>query len=211
MDCNLKLSKDEGALLTNASAYRRLTGRLSYLTLSRPNIAFAINKLSQFMSSLQDPHLKAAHHLLCYLKNAPGQGFFFPNSSNFYLTAYADADSGSRVDTRRSISSFRIFLGEVLVSRKSKKQAMIARSSAEAEYHAMAIVTSELVWLINLLQDFGISISSVKLLCDSMAAMHITSNPFLHERTKHIDIDCHFVREHVQSALLKLIHVKSQH
>ena len=75
----------------------------------------------------------------------------------------------------------------------------------------MAAVASELVWLVNLLKDFRIIISSVKLLCDSMAAVHIASNPSFHERTKHIDIDCHFVREHVQSGLLKLIHVKSQH
>ena len=75
--CNLKLSKDEGALLTNAFAYRRLISRLSYLTLSRPDIAFTVNKLSQFMSSPWVPHLEAAHHLLCYLKNAPSQGLIF--------------------------------------------------------------------------------------------------------------------------------------
>ena len=92
------------------------------------------------MSSPWAPHLEAAHHLLRYLKNAPGQGLFFPSSSNFYLTAYVDADWGSCVDTRRSTSCLCIFLGEALVSWKYKKQATIARSSAEAEYRAIAAV-----------------------------------------------------------------------
>ena len=97
------------------------------------------------------------------------------------------------------------------MSWKSKKQPTVARSLAEAEYRAMANVASEVDWLVKLVQDFGISVGSVKLLCDNQAALHIASNPTFHERTKHIDIDCHFVKERVQSGLLKLIHVKSQH
>ena len=75
----------------------------------------------------------------------------------------------------------------------------------------MANVASEVDWLVKLLQDFGITSGSMKLLCDNQAALHIASNPTFHERTKHIDIDCHFIRERVQSGLLKLIHVKSKH
>ena len=97
------------------------------------------------------------------------------------------------------------------MSWKSKKQPIVARSLAEAEYRAMANVASEVDWLVKLLQDFGVSPGFVKLLCDNQAAIHIASNPTFHERTKHIDIDCHFVRERVHSSLLKLIHVKSQH
>ena len=197
MESNLKLSKDEGELLTNGSTYQPLIGRLSYLTLSHPDIAFAVNKLCQFVSSPQVPHLEAVHHLLRYLKSALGQSLFFSSSSNLFLTAYVDADWGSCVDTHQSTSGFCIFLGEALVSWKSKKQATIARSSTEAKYRAMAAITSELVWLVNLLKDFGINISSVKLLCDSMATMYITSNPSFHKCTNHIDIDYHFVHEHV--------------
>ena len=136
---------------------------------------------------------------------------FFPSQSNLQLTAYADADWGNCLDTRKSTSGYCVFIGDALVSWKSKKQATVARSSAEAEYKAMANVASEVDWMINLLKDFGISTGAVKLLCDNQAAIHIASNPTFHERTKHIDIDCHFVRERVQSGLLKLIHVKTHH
>ena len=104
-----------------------------------------------------------------------------------------------------------MFLGDSLVSWKSKKQVTIARSSAEAEYKAMANVTSEVLWLVKLLKDFHIDVASDKLMCDSQAAMHIATNPTFHERRKHIDIDCYFVREHVQSGLSKLICVKYAH
>ena len=163
------------------------------------------------MSKPHTSHLNAVHHLLRYLKTAPGQGLFFSANSTLNLTAYADADWGNCIDTRKSTSGYCVFLGESLVSWKSKKQPTVARSSAEAEYRAMANVASEVDWLVKLLEDLGITTGSIKLLCDNQAALHIASNPTFHEQTKHIDIDCHFVRERVQTELLKLIHVKTQH
>ena len=90
-----------------------------------------------------------------------------------------------------------MFLRDALVSWKSKKQFTIARSSAEAEYRAMANATSEVLRLIKLPKDFHLEVPFVKLLCDSQVAMHIATNPTFHERTKHIDIDYHFVQDHV--------------
>ena len=208
MDPN-KLSQIDGDPLLDITQYRRLIGRLSYLTLIRPNIAFTVNKLSQYVSKPHTSH--AIHHFLRYLKASPGQGLLFLAQSNLTLTTYGDADWGNCLDIRKSTSGYCVFLGESLISWKSKKQPTVARSSAEVEYRVMANVTSEVEWLIKLLQDFGVSPGSVKLLCDNQAAQHIASNPTFHERTKHIEIDCHFVRERVQSELLKLIHVKSQH
>ena len=104
-----------------------------------------------------------------------------------------------------------MFLGDSLVSWKSKKHVTIARSSTEAKYRAMANATSEVLWLVKLLKDFHIDVAYVKLMCDSQAAMHIATNLTFHEQMKHIDIDCHFVHEHVHFSLLKLIYVKSTH
>lgn len=128
----LKLTVADNDLLDDPSQYRRLIGKLLYLTISRPDVTFAVNKLSQYVSKPCQSHLAATHHLLRYLKNSPGQGLFLPASSSYQLHALADSDWTSCLDTSRSTTGFCIFLGDSLVSWKSKKQSTISRSSVEA-------------------------------------------------------------------------------
>ncbi|XP_016199246.1 uncharacterized protein LOC107640214 [Arachis ipaensis] len=154
MDANLKLRAKEDDLIPDASAYRRLIGRLMYLTISRSDITFVVTKLAQFMSDPQMPHLQAAHQVLRYLKNAPGQGILFSAASQLTLSIYSDADWGSCLDTRRSTTGYCAFLGDSLITWKSKKQTVVSRSSTEAEYRSMAHASCEVVWLIGLLQFF---------------------------------------------------------
>ena len=181
MDPKLNLTTSDGPLLSDFSQYKRLIGRLLYLTLSRLDITYAVHKLSQFLAHPRESHLQAAHHLLRYLKSNPGQGLFFSASFPLQLKAFSDADWGSCSDSRKSTTGFCVFLGDSLISWKSKKQTTISRSSAEAEYQAMATTTSVLVWLQHLLTDFGISLSQpMLLLCDNQAAIHIASNPTFH-------------------------------
>lgn len=209
MDPNIHLNDVDGDPLPDVSMYRRLIGRLMYLTISRPDITFAVNRLSQFLAAPRTPHLNAVHHLLQYIKGTPVQGIFFPANSSLRLSAYVDAEWGSCQITRKSTSGFCIFLGESLVAWKSKKQPTVARSSAEAEYRALAALTSELLWIKQLLRVFEVPITSVMIFCDSNSAIQLASNPPSHERSKHIDIDCHFIREHVGTGFLNLVYVPS--
>ena len=132
--------------------------------------------------------------------------------SELQLKSYCDADWAACVDTRRSISGFCVFLGESLISWKCKKQQVVSRSSTESEYRAMATVTNEIVWLIALLKTFGYTHKHpVSLYCDSKATLYIAANPVFHERTKHIEIDCHFIREKIEDAVIKTFHVPTRH
>lgn len=211
MEPNIRLSQSDGELLTDPTSYRRLIGKLLYLTITRPNISYSVNRLSQFMSAPRSTHMKAAQRILQYIKGAPGQGLFFSSKLALQIKGFADSDWATCPDSRRSVSGFCIFLGSSLVSWKSKKQAVVSRSTAEAEYRSMANATCEIVWVTGLLKDLGVEQEGPALLyCDNQAALHIAANQVYHERTKHIKLDCHFVREKIQNGQLKTMHVASQ-
>ncbi|XP_057452063.1 uncharacterized mitochondrial protein AtMg00810-like [Lotus japonicus] len=209
MDPGLKLNSSDGDLLSDVTLYRRLIGRLMYLTISHPDITYDVHKLSQFMSQPRSSHLHVVYHLIQYLKGSPGQGLMFSSSSSLRLSAFSDADWGGCLETRRSTTDYMVFLGDSLISWKSKKQATVSRSSAEAEYRALASLASELLWLRQLLKVFDIQVPSVMVFSDNISAIALATNPTSHERSKHVDIDVHFIREHVTSGFLLLNHVPS--
>ncbi|KAK1433709.1 hypothetical protein QVD17_10624 [Tagetes erecta] len=199
--------------LTDITGYQKLIGKLIYLTLTRPDISYTVGCLSQFMHKPLDSHLKTAMRLLRYLKESPGKGCLFSKNDSFKLTAYADSDWGKCLATRRSISGYCIYLGNSLVSWKSKKQSTVSRSSAEAEYRAMTVAGCEVIWLTKLLSDLRVRCQlPVPLFCDNKAAVLISANPVFHERTKHFETDLHFVRERVMAGVLNVqkIHTSEQ-
>lgn len=162
------------------------------------------------MHAPRTSHLTVVNRILRYLKSCPGRGILMKKNGHSQIVGYSDADwAGCPID-RKSTTGYCIFVGGNLMTWKSKKQNVIARSSVEAEYKAMASTTSELIWLQSLLKDFGFVISQpMELFCDNQAAMHIASNPVFHERTKYIEVDCHFVREKVQSNVIQTVFVRS--
>jgi hypothetical protein len=211
MQPQLQFHKSSGTLLTDPTTYRRLIGRLLYLTHSRPEISYAVSKLSQFLDAPTDAHMMAGLHVLKFLKNHPGQGLFFSSSSPLTLKGYSDSDWGACPDTRRSTTGFCFFIGTSLVSWKSKKQSVVSRSSSETEYRTLAKTTCEGQWLLYLLKDFLIVHDSpIIIYCDNKSAMHIAANPVFHERTKHIEIDCHVVRDKIQNNTVHLLPVTSK-
>ncbi|RVX20243.1 Retrovirus-related Pol polyprotein from transposon RE1 [Vitis vinifera] len=148
--------------------------------------------------------------ILRYIKSTPGQGVLYENRGHTQVVGYTDADWAGSPTDRRSTSGYCVFIGGNLISWKSKKQDVVARSSAETEYRAMALATCELIWLRHLLQElrFGKD-EQMKLICDNQAALHIASNPVFHEMTKHIEVDCHFIREKIASGCVATSFVNS--
>ena len=205
-----KLSQDSGDPLLDPFSYRRLIGRLIYITTTRPDIAFVFQHLSQFVNSPTIVHHQATFRIIHYLKHAPGSSLFFPSTNHAKLLAFSDSNWAGCTYTRRYGTGFSVYLGSFLVSWKSKKQATVSRSSIEYEYRALASTTCEIQWLAYLLEDFKVSFTKPALLyCDNKFAMDVAANPMFHERTKHIDIDCHIVREKIVTGLLKLLPISS--
>ncbi|KAL0438756.1 UNVERIFIED_CONTAM: Retrovirus-related Pol polyprotein from transposon RE2 [Sesamum latifolium] len=205
-----KLSSDSGALLQTPDSYRRLVGHLLYLGFTRPDISHSIQQLSQYLNRPCASHWNAALHVVRYLKGCPSRGLFLPADNSLVLKGYCDADWASCPDSRRSLTGFCIFLGGALVSWKTKKQSTVSRSTAEAKYRSLAATVCELSWLSYLLADFGVPLTlPIDLFCDNKAAIHILANPVFHERTKHIEMDCHLVRDAYKEGFILPIHVRS--
>ncbi|KAM2668187.1 hypothetical protein EV2_019802 [Malus domestica] len=180
LDSKLKLDLG-GTRLSDISHYQRLVGKLIYLTITRPDITYSVSIASQFMHAPTIDHLNLVKKILRYLKGSVGRGIIMKKNENTQIMGYCDADWAGNAIDRKSTTGYCTFVGGNLVTWKSKKQTVIARSSAEAEYRAMA----------------------------SIASMHIASNPVFHERTKHIEVDCHYVREQVQSQVIQTHYTRS--
>ncbi|XP_075080077.1 uncharacterized protein LOC142165415 [Nicotiana tabacum] len=184
---NEKLKVSVGEPLPKPEEYRCLVGKLKLLTHTRPDISFVVQHLNQFLQTPCVPHIYAALHLLSYLKDIFDFGLFFSNSPDLSLMVYFDSDWASCADSKRSVTGFCVFLGDCLVSWKSKKQSMVSLSSVEAEYRSMSKAAAEVTWLSMLLSDFGLPSSSpIPLYCDNQAALHIARNLVFHEQSNHI-------------------------
>ena len=211
VELNAHLTPSGGKPLSNPSLHRRLVGNLVYLTVTRPDISYAVHQVSQYLSAPRSTHYAAVLRILRYLKGTLFHGLFYSAQSPLVLRAFSDADWAGDPTDRRSTTGYCFLLGSSLISWRSKKQTFVARSSTEAEYRALADTTSELLWLRWLLKDLGVSTSSATpLYCDNQSAIHIAHNDVFHERTKHIEIDCHFIRYHLLHGALKLFSVSSK-
>jgi len=165
---------------------------------------------SQFLNSPCEDHWNAVIRTLKYIKRSPGKGLLYGSNNHTRVVCYSDVDWAGSPSYRRSTSGYCISIGGNLISWKSKKQSVVARTSVEAEYRVMALAACELVWLKQLYRElqFG-DVTQMTLVCDNQAALHISSNPVFHKRTKHIDIDCHFIQEKIMSGNIKTNFVNS--
>ncbi|KAK3043427.1 hypothetical protein RJ639_002006 [Escallonia herrerae] len=198
MEPNHKLYKDAGERLSDPIHYRQLVGRLVYLTMTQPDFSYAVNTISQFVSDPRRLHLAAVHRIIHYLRGTLSRGLFFSSHSSLDVRAYADADWAGCLNTRRSDLE--------------TKQNTVSKSSTEAEYRATSLACSEIIsWLRGLLQDLHINlVTPTPLYADNTSAIRIASNPVFHERTKHIEVDCHFIRDKYLDGMISLPRVASQ-
>jgi histone deacetylase 1/2 len=207
-----KLSLYDGEKLgpQDATRYRSIVGALQYLTLTRPDISFAVNKVCQFLHSPTTVHWMAVKRILRYLKGSLGFGLKICKSTSMLISAFSDADWASCPDDRRSTGGFAVYLGPNLISWSARKQSTMSRSSTEAEYKALANAAAEVMWVRKLLNELGIPHPTAgRLWCDTIGATYLTANPVFHAQTKHIEIDFHFVREQVARKLLDVRFIHS--
>ena len=208
MEPNIKLQPAKPEDLVDKGRYQRLVGRLIYLSHTRPDIAFAVSMVSQFMHSPGPEHLEAVNRILRYLKGSPGRGLLYKACGHLQVEAYTDADWAGSVMDRRSTSGYCTFVGGNLVSWRSKKQNVVARSSAEAEFRAVAHGICEALWVEKLLKELKVYNSPpIKLYCDNKSAISIAHNPVLHDRTKHVEVDKHFIREKIERGQICISYV----
>jgi hypothetical protein len=204
---NSKLRALDGSdAYPNPRFYRSIVGMLQYLTFTRPDIVYAVNQVSQFMHAPTEEHMEAVKRILRYLKATLGDGLVYKRTSTLldghHLSTYTDADWGGDPDERRSVSGYCVFLNSNLVCWSSKRQRAISKSSTEAEYRAMAAGTAEVTWLRHLLGELLLPIASSSFLCDNQSAIKMAFNPISHNRTKHIEIDQHFIRQKVEDGII---------
>ena len=210
MELNVKLRKDEGELLPDPTVYRTLVGSLIYLTNTRPDISFAVQQVSQFMASPRHLHMAAVNRIIRYVKGTLHRGLCYPTGTSPTLHAYSDADYAGCSDSRRSTTGWCMFLGPALISWKCKKQDRVSKSSSESEYRAMSQACSEIFWLHGLLSELGFRQETpTPLYGDNTSVIHLSANPIFHERTKHIEVDCHFIRDAFEDKIISLPHVIS--
>ncbi|OIW12051.1 hypothetical protein TanjilG_24475 [Lupinus angustifolius] len=213
MSSSCKLTKTGSSPFDNPTLYRSIVGALQYATITRPDLAFSVNKVCQYMSNPLEHHWTAVKRILRYLQGSLTLGIQLRPASphcSLSITAFCDADWASDPDDRKSVSGACLFVGPNIVTWWSKKQQTVSRSSTEAEYRSLALASQKLIWIESLLSELKFAHQCPLVLCDNLSIVAMAHNPILHHRTKHIELDLFFVRDRVQSNLLQIKHIPSE-
>jgi histone deacetylase 1/2 len=212
MSSSEKLTAHDGVPLQveDITKYRSVVGALQYLTMTRPDISYSVNKVCQYLHAPTSVHWMAVKRIIRYLKHTMHLGMNIRRSQSLLVSAFSDADWAGCPDDRCSTGGFAVFFGPNLVSWSARKQATVSRSSTEAEYKSLANATAEIIWVQSILAEIGVPQPKVACLwCDNLGATYLSVNPVFHARTKHIEIDFHFVRERVANKLLDVRFIPS--
>ncbi|GJU26909.1 putative ribonuclease H-like domain-containing protein [Tanacetum coccineum] len=200
-------SKNEPDSPVNVHLYRSMIGSLMYLTASRPDIMFAVSACSRNQVTPTTSNLEAVKKIFKYLKGQPKLGLWYPRESPFVLEAYSDSDYARANKDRKSTTGGCQFLGRRLISWQCKKQTIVATSSTEAEYVAAANCCGQVLWIQNQLLDYGYNFMNTKIFIDNQSTICIVKNPVFHQRTKHIEIRHHFIRDANDKKLIQVLKI----
>ncbi|XP_050916213.1 uncharacterized mitochondrial protein AtMg00810-like [Lathyrus oleraceus] len=212
VDTKQKLNTSSDTSYEDPSLYQSLAGALQYLTFPRPDISYVVQQVCLHMHAPRMEHMLALKRILRYVQGILHFGLDLSPSPITKIISYTDADWGRCSDTRRSTSGYCVFLGDNLISWSSKRQPTLSHSSGEAEYRGVANVVSESCWIRNLLLELHFLIPRATLVyCDNVSAIYLSGNPVQHQRTKHIEMDIHFVREKVDRGQTRVLHVPLRH
>ncbi|RDX85725.1 Copia protein, partial [Mucuna pruriens] len=177
----------------------------------RSNIAYAISVVNQFMRDPKERHLQAVERILQYLKASPGKGLLLRKEGTLSMEIYTDVDYAGSIMDRKSTLGYCMLLGGNLVTWRSKKQNVVARSSAKVEFRAMTHGICEGLWMKIILDDLKVKYDGpIKLFCDNNSATSIVPNPIQHDMTKHIEIDKHFIKKKLDSGHIVTTHVPTR-
>ncbi|KAJ9552063.1 hypothetical protein OSB04_016108 [Centaurea solstitialis] len=207
METHKHLTADVEGEEVDVHHYRSMIGSLMYLTASRPDIMFAVCVCARYQVRPKESHLHAVKRIFKYLKRQPRLGLWYPNDSSFDLVAYTDSDYGGANLDRKSTSGGCQFLGGRLVSWQCKKQTTVSQSTTEAEYIAASQCCSQVLWIHNQMQDYGLSFLQTPIYIDNNSAISIVNNPVKHSKTKHIEIKYHFIRDCNEKKIIQVLKV----
>lgn len=203
----LKLTKESGSPLVDATLYRSIVGSLRYLVHTRPDLAFSVGYVSRFMEEPREDHMAAVKQILRYVAGTKDKGLFYGRKKGTepVLTGFSDSDHAGDVDSRKSTSGIIFFLGDGAVSWQSVKQRIVANSSCEAEYIAAATAACQAIWLALVLADMrGSEVKKPILMVDNKSTISIIKNPILNDRSKHIDVKFHVIREYSETGQIEV-------
>jgi len=190
--------------------YRKMVGSLIYVTISRPDLSYAVGLVSQFMQVPRKPQLDCVRRILRYLSATVDYALLYEADVALAVYGYTDADWAGSASDRRSTSGFVFSFGSAAVTWSSKKQPTVALSSTEAEYRGAAVAACEVAWLRKLLADLGLDVDrKIVIYCDNLSSIQLARNPVFHARTKHIEVHYHFIRERVLAGDIDLVYVST--
>lgn len=211
MEPGAKLSKYDGGDQVDASKYRSLVGSLRYLTCTRPDLSLSVGVVSRFMEEPVYSHWKALKRILRYIRGTESLGLFYSKTKEYKLLGYSDNDWCGDVDDRKSTSGYVFFMGDTAFTWLSKKQPIVTLSTCEAEYVATSWCVCHAIWVRNLLSKLEQKQNeATEIRVDNKSAIELAKNPVNHERSKHIDVRFHFIRDEVKYENVKLVHVASR-
>jgi hypothetical protein len=194
----LALQSEEEEQFMSCVPYSSAVGSIMYaMVCTRPDISQAVSVVSRFMANPGKVHWQAVKWILRYLRGTTDVGLVYHRGSGISssVIGYVDLDYASDLDKRRSLTGFVFTLLGCAISWKATLQSTVALSTTEAEYMAAAEAVKEAIWLRGLVSDLGLQQDETIVFCDSQSAIHLTKNQMYHERTKHIDVRYHFLRE----------------